>query len=338
MRTACGARLTSVGEDAVVRLFRAPPGRGVLLGPGDDAALVRPPGTRLVLTTDLLAEDVHFRRAWAAPEDLGYKLAAVNVSDVAAMGGRPLWALLSLALPPDLEAAFVTRLRRGLLRAARRFGLEIVGGDTCASAHGVVLSLALVGAVGRHALTRAGARPGDLILVTGHLGASSLGLAALERGGGARVPGPLGAAVRRHLRPEPRLAFAASLARRPLATAAMDVSDGLSRDLARLCAESRVGAEVDRRLLPLLPATEKAARLLGLDPSAAALHGGEEYELLFTVDPADAGRVASLARRSGVPATVIGRIMPAPRKITLLEAGGRRVPLAPRGWEHFGKS
>jgi thiamine-monophosphate kinase len=339
MRSAGGARLTAVGEDAVVRLFRTRPGRGVLLGPGDDAALVRPPpGSRLLLTADLLAEDVHFRRSWAAPEDLGYKLAAVNVSDIAAMGGRPLWALLSLALPPDLEAAFVTRLRRGLLRAARRFGFAIAGGDTCASGSGIVLSLALVGAAGRHALTRAGARPGELIHVTGHLGASTLGLAALERHAGAQLPRPLRAAARRHLRPEPPLAFAAALARRPLATAAMDVSDGVSRDLARLCAESGAGAEIDLRLLPVRPGTGAAARLLGRDPLAAALHGGEEYELLFTADPADAGRIAALARRRGVRVTVIGRIQPARRRLTLLDANGKRVPLTPRGWEHFGRS
>lgn len=333
------AKLAAVGEDALVRFFRraeAGAGRGVILGPGDDAAMVRcPSGARLLLTTDLLAEDVHFRRAWAAPEDLGFKLAAINVSDIGAMGGRPLWALLSLALPPDLEAAFVFRLWRGLRAASRLFRMTVVGGDTCASRSGILLSLALIGTAGPRLLTRASARPGDILFVTGHLGASTLGLAALERHGGERVPRALAQAVRRHRRPDPPLAFAAALAARNLATAAIDVSDGLSRDLTRLCGESRVGAEVEADRLPLLPATRDAAVILGRDPLAAALHGGEEYELLFTVRPEIAKKVETFARRAAVPATMIGRILPEPRRIMLVESGGRRRPLTPLCWEHF---
>ncbi|HEY5999502.1 MAG TPA: AIR synthase related protein, partial [bacterium] len=170
--------LSGIGEDALVRLFAGAPGRlrrgAVVIGPGDDAAAVRPaPGTTLLLTTDLLAEGVHFRRGWAPPPDLGWKLAAVNVSDIAAMGGRPLWALLSVALPPGLDAAFAAGVARGLRAAARRFGFALVGGDTCASDAGVFLSLTLAGAAGPRLLTRAGARPGDALFVTGHLGASA---------------------------------------------------------------------------------------------------------------------------------------------------------------------
>jgi thiamine-monophosphate kinase len=335
--------LSQVGEDGLVRLFGGARGgvgsgrRGaVVVGPGDDAAVVRPPrGARLLLTTDLLAEGVHFRRAWASPADLGWKLAAVNVSDIAAMGGRPLWALLSLALPRNLEAGFASGLRRGLREAAGRFTFAIVGGDTCASGAGVFLSLTLVGAAGKRSLTRAGAAPGDLLFVTGHLGASSLGLVALERAGAGSRLAPLRACVRRHLRPQPRLAFGAALARAGLATAAMDVSDGLSRDLARLCASSGVGAEVSAAALPVLPATVRSARLLGCDPLEAALHGGEEYELLFTARPRDARRIAALGRRLGLSVAAIGRVAARRAGVSLTDADGVRRPLTPRTWEHF---
>jgi thiamine-monophosphate kinase len=343
MRARTAVPLSRIGEDAVVRIFagarpRAGAGRGpaVVIGPGDDAAVLRPTrGARLLLTTDLLAEGVHFRRSWAGPADLGWKLAAVNASDIAAMGGRPLWALLSLALPPGLDVSFAVALGRGLRAAARSFGFTLVGGDTCASADGILLSLTLAGEAGARLLTRDGARAGDLLFVTGHLGAAALGLTALERHGSGPLPGPLRRCARRHLHPEPRLAFGAALARTGLARAALDVSDGISRDLGRLCAASRVGAEVRADGLPLLPSTSRAARLLDRDPAAAALHGGEEYELLFAARARDEPRVRALGVRLGLRVTPIGRILPRRAGISVVGADGRRRPLTPSGWEHF---
>lgn len=336
------APLSLLGEDALVRLFAGAPlpgGAGgapaVVIGPGDDAAVTSlGRGARLLLTTDLLAEDVHFRRRWARPADLGWKLAAVNASDIAAMGGRPLWALLSLALPPGLDRSFAAGVARGLRSAARRLGFALVGGDTCASAAGVFLSLTLAGEAGPRLLTRDGARPGDRLFVTGDLGASTLGLAALERHGGAPPAAPLRRCARRHLRPEPRLAFGAALAGTGLASAALDVSDGLSRDLGRLCAASRVGAEVWADRLPVLASTSRAARLLGRDPTAAALHGGEEYELLFTA-AADDERVFALGDRLGLRVTAIGRVLPRRAGLSVIGADGERAPLLPLTWEHF---
>jgi len=338
--------LSQIGEDAIVRIFagarrRTATGRGpvVLSGPGDDAAVVRPArGARLLLTTDLLAEDVHFRRSWASPADLGWKLAAVNASDIAAMGGRPLWALVSLALPPGLDRSFAAGLGRSLRAAARRFGFTLVGGDTCSSASGIFLSLTLAGEAGPRLLTRDGARPGDLLFVTGHLGASTLGVAALERHGGAPLPAPLRRCARRHLHPEPRLDFGAALAGTGLARGALDVSDGISRDLGRLCAASRVGAEIHAARLPVLPSTSRSARLLDRDPVAAALHGGEEYELLFTVRPRDERRVSGLGQRLGLRVTSIGHILPRRAGVSVIGADGRRSPLVPLGWEHFASS
>lgn len=334
--------LSQIGEDALVRMFAGPrrqPGaaRGlVVIGPGDDTAVVRPGrGARLLLTTDLLAEDIHFRRCWAPPGDLGWKLAAVNASDIAAMGGRPLWALLSLALPPGLDRSFAAALGRGLRSASRSFGFSLVGGDTCASAAGIFLSLTLAGEAGARLLTREGARPGDQLFVTGDLGGSTLGLAALERDGLARLPAPLRRCVRRHLHPEPRLAFGAALAATGLARAAMDVSDGISRDLGRLCAASDVGAEVHADRLPVLASTSRAARLLDRDPIAAALHGGEEYELLFAARPRDERGVFALGKRLGLGVTAIGRVLPRRDGVSVLDAEGRRAPLVPQSWEHF---
>jgi thiamine-monophosphate kinase len=343
MRARRNVPLNQIGEDAVVRIFGGAPRRtgaglepAVVIGPGDDAAVVHPPrGARLLLTTDLLAEGVHFSRSWARPADLGWKLAAVNASDIAAMGGRPLWALLALALPPGLDRSFAAGMARSLRAASRSFGFTLVGGDTCASASGIFLSLTLAGVAGPRLLTRDGAQPGDQIFVTGHLGASTLGLAALERHGSAPLPAPLRRCARRHLHPEPRLAFGAALAGTGLAHSALDVSDGISRDLGRLCAASRVGAEVRADWLPVLAPTARAARLLDRDPIAAALHGGEEYELLFTAGRRDERRVVALGKRLGLRVTAIGRILPRRAGVSVVGADGKRQPLTPRGWEHF---
>jgi len=343
MRARWNVPLNQIGEDAVVRIFGGAPRRtgaglepAVVIGPGDDAAVVQPPrGARLLLTTDVLAEDVHFRRRWARPADLGWKLAAVNASDIAAMGGRPLWALLALALPPELDRSFAAGMARSLRAASRSFGFTIVGGDTCASAAGIFLSLTLAGVAGPRLLTREGAQPDDQIFVTGHLGASALGLTALERHGSGLLPLPLRRCARRHLHPAPRLAFGAALAGTGFAHSALDVSDGISRDLGRLCAASRVGAEVQADWLPVLPSTARAARLLGSDPIAAALHGGEEYELLFTARPHDERRVLALGKRLGLRVTAIGRILPRRDGVSVIGSDGQRKALIPAGWEHF---
>ncbi len=326
-----------IDEEEIVALFRRPPrdGTAVAVGVGDDAALVNlSSGKRLLFTTDLMAEGVHFTIPETSPEALGYKLAAVNVSDIAAMGGAPLFALLSIALPPNLDTSFPRRFRAGLAQAEGKFGFEIIGGDTTASAGGIFVSLSLLGRLaGDHPLTRTGAGPGDIICVTGHLGASSLGLTALlEREAGERAG--LGGVIQRHLRPDPPLDWGKTLARRHLATAAMDLSDGLSTDLNRLCRESGVGAEVYCDTLPIRPFTQRAAALLGRPALESALHGGEDYELLFTVRPAAMKRVAAAARTLAIKVTPIGRIRRR-RLVERISPGGERSPFPPGGWRHF---
>jgi thiamine-monophosphate kinase len=336
-RTGRKRRANSLDEETIIDLFRAPPrdGTAVAVGIGDDTAVVNlPSGKNLLLTTDVMTEGVHFTRQATSPEALGYKLAAVNVSDIAAMGGTPLFALLSLSLPPDLDKPFLRRFRAGLSKGAKKYGFEIVGGDTTSSAAGIFVSLSLLGRLaGRHPLTRTGARPGDILCVTGHLGASSLGLSALlERAGSARAG--LGGVIRRHLRPDPPLNWGKTLGRRNLATAAMDLSDGLSTDLNRLCRESGVGAEVYCDDLPVRPFTRRAAALLGRPVLESALHGGEEYELLFTARPAMMEKVEAAARAQEVEVTPIGRIRK-PRLVERISSRGERSPFPPGGWRHF---
>jgi thiamine-monophosphate kinase len=332
--------LAEVGEDGVIRYLRRrhrPSGSRVTLGIGDDAAIFSPPrGKKVVFTSDIMAEGVHFSLDTSSPEDLGFKLAAVNVSDIAAMGGRPTGALLSLALPGDTAFDFVRRLSAGLRAAEKKFGFQLLGGDTTASASRIFTSLALFGELrARRPLTRSGAAPGDRIYVTGHLGASVLGLAALNAGRGSPGGGPFQAVVRKHLRPVPPLAWGARLAERSLASAAMDLSDGLSTDLGRLCRESGVGAGIETALLPVRPATRKAAAALGHDAAAAALHGGEEYELLFTVRPGKVKAVERIAATDrSVKITRIGTVLDGARIFTV-SPDKEREPLQPRGWRHF---
>lgn len=332
--------VAELGEDALVRLFGGgliPRSSGVVVGPGDDAAVVRAGrGPALVLTTDLMAEGVHFRRGWSSPAAIGRRLAAVNVSDLAAMGAAPAWALLAMALPPSTPASFARGLRRGLARAAGRWGFTLAGGDTCASRSGITLALFLAGTAGPRTLRRSGGRPGDLLWVTGHLGASALGLAALKRFGASDLPRPVASAVRRHLRPEPRLDFALALARSGLATAAIDVSDGLARDLGRLCEASGTSAAVDAARLPVSPGCRSAARHLGIDARHCALHGGEEYELLFATRPRSEARVARLALRLALDVTCIGALRHRRAGLSVVTSG-RSAPLVPRSWEHFGR-
>ncbi len=329
--------LAGLREEQIVRLFRRrfsrQVGRGEV-GIGDDGALVRLRGSAVLVTADHMAEGVHFTRRGTPPEAVGYKLAAMNASDIAAMGGVPACALLSLALTDDVDDEYLNRLSRGLKRGAGKFGFRLVGGDTTASRGGIFASLTLLGTpAGKKPLLRSGARPGDLLCVTGHLGASCAGLAALEGPSGSDCPS-VRTAVRRHLWPSPPLALGAALGKAALASAALDLSDGLSTDLARLCRESGTGCEVRADRVPVRPFTVRAAAALGLDPLSSALHGGEEYELLFTVRPPAAGKVERLARHLGVAVTVIGTVLPGSQR-WLVSPEGHRTVLRPGGWQHF---
>jgi len=275
-------------------------------GIGDDCAIFRPQGGTqdLLFTTDLLIEGVHFERTTHPPAVVGRKALARGLSDIAAVGGDPLFCLLSLGLPPWAGQGWVDRFYGGLLKLAKASGVVLAGGDL-AHTECVVCDIVVAGSVPKGgALRRDGARPGDAIYVSGRLGGSALGLATKK-----------GRAWQRHLRPEPRLALGCYLREKLHATAAMDLSDGLSLDLERLCVASKVGAAI-----------EKPPRFPGASLEQA-LHGGEDYELLFTVRPGT--RVP--AGFANLPLTRIGSITRGPAGRVLLD----ERPLAPLGYDHF---
>jgi thiamine-monophosphate kinase len=326
------------GEDALVRAIRAlagTTGRGVTVGIGDDCAvLATEPGTVLLATTDLLLEDVHFRRRWAEPADIGWKALAVNLSDIAAMGGRPRWALVALACPSDTPAADIAGFYEGALALARAQDVAIVGGDTSASPAGWFVNVTLLGEAVRPCL-RSTARPGDVIAVTGTLGRAAAGLAVLEREGVPDVASPahLADVVRAHLRPQPRVSEGLWLGAAGGVTAMMDLSDGLGIDLPRLLDESRAGAVVDVDTLPVDAVTRAVAAALGADALAWATGGGEDYELLLTCEPASVERLQRGLAESGGRLTTIGEIVAGPPAVRW-SSQGREVQVA-RGFEHF---
>jgi thiamine-monophosphate kinase len=336
---AAGTTLAELGERGLIARLRRrlpPPGPEVLIGLGADTAVVRWGGETLLLTTDTLLEGVHFRRSTATLRDIGAKAIAVNISDIAAMGGEPRYALLALALPPSLAVAEVDELYAGVQDMARQHGVTLVGGDTCAALGGVMLSVTLVGRVVGAPLRRSGARPGDALLVTGTLGASAAGLAVLEHGQGLLPPAVVEAVVRPHRVPRPRVAESRVIRTSGWATAMIDLSDGLVADLGHIAAESQVGARVDVAALPVSEATRAVARVLGVDPLDWALSGGEDYELLFTAAPDHAADLARLVtERTGTPVHRLGEIRPADEGVRFLDRDGHPRAVAP-GFDHFG--
>jgi thiamine-monophosphate kinase len=302
---------------------RAGTGRGVRVGIGDDCAVLEPPENDLLATTDLLIEDVHFRRRYATAGDIGWKALAVNLSDIAAMGGRPLWALVSLALPGDVAAEEIEAFYTAMIALGEAHATAIVGGDTCQSAAGWIVGVTLLGEAPKRPRLRSGARPGDRIAVTGALGRSAAGLALLERS--TREPADLLAA---HLRPTPRVHEGQALGRIDGVSAMIDLSDGLATDLQHIADESGVGARVWLDRLPVDAATRRVAAALEADATRWATSGGEDYELLVTIDPASVP-----AATRAVPLTVIGECTTT-GALEFLSADGRTVEVA-AGFEHF---
>ena len=311
-------------------------------GIGDDAAVFRNnAGKETVVSTDLLVEDIDFRRTTTPPYLLGHKALAVSLSDLAAMGSRPLWALVSIGMPEDVwQTDFVDRMYDGWLDLANRYGVQLIGGDTSrTNEHIVIDSIAIGECSAGMAVKRTGASVGDQIFVTGSLGAAAAGLRLIERGAHLAEQNladedsqKLDHVLLRQLRPEPRVGWGIVLGEERMATAMIDLSDGLSSDLNHLCTASDVGALIDSALLPI---DERVVELCGrraLDPLQLALHGGEDFELLFTVKPENATRLPR--RVDGVEIKRIGEITEASDGVKISE-GTRTWDLRPGGWKHF---
>lgn len=296
----------------------------VILALGDDAALWAPTaGLHTIMTCDWFLEGTHFLRDKHPADAVGWKCLARAVSDVAAMGGAPRCFLMSLALPEDLTGKWLDEFLRGLRRASRALRCDLAGGDTTRR-DAVLISIAVVGEVSRRAaILRSGARAGDVLFVSGALGEADLGLRELRRA--RSMAKQANAALQKHLYPQPRLELGQWLAKRRLATAMMDLSDGLSTDLPRLCAASGYGAQIDADSLPVTSLTNRA------DALKLALHGGDDYELLFSVAKKDVGQVPRGFR--GVRLTRIGEISRG-RKVVVTE-GGKSTLLESGGWDPF---
>ena len=337
-------KLSALGEFGLIERIRNTAVKKspyLLIGIGDDAAAVRvSPNKRLLATTDLLIEGVHFDLAYTDFHSLGWKSAAVNLSDIAAMGGVPRSCLTALGIPRSISVEQITDFYRGFNAVLKQFKTMLAGGDTCSSRTGLLISVTALGeADPSRMVTRNGARPGDRIFVTGTLGDSAAGMEILK----SRVQGPgdyksahstpHSALVKRHLRPVPRVEWGRMIALSGCASAMIDISDGLSSDLGHICEQSGVGAEVRFGDMPISRSLRLTAEQLKKPLLHYVLSGGEDYELLFTVPSRSLKRFASLH----IPATEIGTITRG-SGLTGVGTDGRKKSIRPQGYDHFSRS
>ena len=318
--------------DAIRGRVPAPP-PWLAVGIGDDAAVAVPErGALEILTTDALVESVHFDRRLSSPGDIGWKALAVNLSDIAAMGGTPRLALLSLGIPDGVNSGEIDALVDGFLALAAGTGVTLAGGNITRSPGPLIVDVTVTGhARPRRVLTRGGGRPGDELYVTGTVGGAAAGLSWWQQRG-APIEG-MEACVARHRRPEPRVRVGALLGRNRAASACMDLSDGLADAVRQIAAASGTGAEVDAALVPVPPAAREWFARTGADPVAAAAAGGDDYELLFAVPRRARSRLATVVRQArGVSVTRIGALTRNPAVVLLRDGVAEQLPL---GFVHF---
>ena len=312
----------------------------IIIGLGDDTAVIRLDKNRVFLITcDIQVQDQHFRMEHITPYQLGRRAMAVNLSDIAAMGGKPTYALVSLGLPATLQLKSFDELFRGMQDELGNFDAFIVGGNLTRTENCVIVDITLLGEVSyNHLLRRDGAQVGDRIYTTGKLGSASAGFYILEKYG-RRYPAKFRAVVQAHLQPVPRIAVAQQLAQADVATAMIDISDGLTSDMYHICNMSQVGAEIHESTLPLTEELVQVEKIVGKAPLDLALHGGEDYELLFTVkEKTPASKIEQIAQKTHVPITEIGHIIRRESGFYLIDNQNKKKPIEPTGWDHFKKT
>jgi thiamine-monophosphate kinase len=327
--------LRQIGEFGLIgriRKWMAASDPALIQGIGDDVAAIEVGGKVLLVTTDILIEDIHFKSPWIDPYRLGKKALTVNLSDIAAVGGTPKYFLISIGLPKNLSLSFISSFYRGLKEGAKRFQVELIGGDTSLSQK-IVINICLLGE-GRKGrlLFRSGARVGDDLFVSGTLGDAALALKILQKRGLKGGPKSL---IEKHLSPLPRIKLGQSLALHRWANAMIDVSDGLLIDTNHLLEESKVGARIWENQIPLSKLYRKWVRFFSKDPYPIALSGGEDYELLFTASPEMRKNISNLALSLKIPLTRIGEILPQKKGARIIRKDGREYLPSRLGFEHF---
>ena len=331
-------KIRDLGEfgliDLLSRRIPAPSAR-VLKGIGDDTAVLKPDQGKLILmTTDMLVEDIHFSLLYTPFRSVGWKALAVNVSDIAAMGGLPTAATVSIGIPPRLAAGDAEEIYLGLGECAEEYGVDIVGGDTVKSPDRLVINITLLGeADPDRVVYRSGARPGDLIMVTGPLGASAAGLYALNNkiaAGEGLVRDPIQA----HLFPRARIREGRALAQSGYVTSINDISDGLASEILEICRASGAGCKLDAEAVPYTVGIANMSRRAGVTPLRWALYGGEDFELVFTVKPGGADAVRAVLKEIGSSPVTVGMIVNSDQGCVLIE-NGRKTELVAGGYDHF---
>jgi thiamine-monophosphate kinase len=327
--------LREIGEFGLIKKignWMGKPHPEVIRGIGDDVAVIEMGKKALLITTDILIEDIHFERSWTDPYRLGKKALAVNLSDIAAMGGTPKYFLISLGFPKTLPFSFVSLFYRGLKEMASRHQVDLVGGDTSLS-HKITINICLVGEGKKeNLLFRNGAKAGDDLYVSGTLGDAALGLKILQNKNNPKKPKGL---IEKHLSPAPRVALGQALGRKKIATAMIDVSDGLLSDTLHILEESKVGARIYEALIPLSTLFRRWVSDYSKDPHRIALSGGEDYELLFTASPKWQASIQSLSSSLNVPITRVGEILPKKEGVQLIGKEGKEAVLNRLGFDHF---
>jgi thiamine-monophosphate kinase len=327
--------LREIGEFGLIdriRKWMTATDPALLQGIGDDVAVIEMHGKVLLATTDILIENIHFDRSWTDPFRLGKKALMVNLSDIAAMGGIPKYFLISLGLPKNLSLSFISSFYRGLKEGSKRFQVDLIGGDTSLSQK-IVINICLLGEGKKgDLLFRKGAKVGNDLFVSGTLGDAALGLKILQKKEFMGRPKGL---IEKHLSPCPRIELGQAIARHRLATAMIDVSDGLLIDTTHLLEESGVGARIWEDRIPLSRSYRKWTPSFSKDPYQIALTGGEDYELLFTASPEERKKISGLARSLKIPVTWIGEILPQKKGFHIMRRDGKEYSPARMGFEHF---